>query len=316
MIVRQEQTRRPHSELPAHFGADPNFRSRTSGFTLLEVLLAVAIVGLILVTVYGALSRTMFSKQVAEERAELFANGRDVVLRMASEIEAALTPPSGDRIYFRGGTNGDVPSLEFVAMNRGGYGLNRVRPGRVLIAYTLDPLPNRRDVFALRREEHLFAALLAEADGITSEMTAEEEENPAPTAIATYLLDCPELAGEIDIPGTCTPVSGLTFRYFDDFSGEWREDWDSTQDDLLQRLPAAIEISLFLLDERGAVRDFTTIVDLPLARGQPTPNPDGSIGEDDELDDDADDDELDEDEDEDDEDDSVGGSLPRGAGHR
>jgi hypothetical protein len=272
---------------------------------------------LILTTVYGALSRTMFSKQVAEERAELFANGRDVVLRMASEIEAALTPPSGDRIYFRGSANGEVPSLEFVAMNRGGYGLNRVRPGRVLIAYTLDPLPNRRDVFALRREEHLFAALLAEADGITSEVTDEEVENPAPTAIATYLLDCPELAGGIDIPGTCTPVAGLTFRYFDDFRGEWREDWDTTQEELEQRLPAAVEIALFLLDERGAVRDFSTIVDLPLARGQPTPRPDGSIGEDEDLDDgdDLDDDDPDDDGADDDEDGAIGGRS-RGAGSR
>jgi hypothetical protein len=104
----------------------------------------------------------------------------------------------------------------------------------------------------------------------------------------------------------------LTFRYFDDFAGGWREDWDSTQEDLLQRLPAAVEISLFLLDERGAVRDFTTIVDLPLARGQPTPRPDGTIGDDDELDDDDltgggndDGDELE------DEDGSTGGSPPQ-----
>jgi prepilin-type N-terminal cleavage/methylation domain-containing protein len=289
-----------------------NSRGRASGFTLIEVLLAVAMVGIILTTVYGALSRTMFSKQVAEERAELYANGRDVVLRMAGEIETALTPPSGDRIYFRGIANGEVPSLEFVAMNRGGYGLNRVRPGRVLIAYTLDPLPNRRDVFALRREEHLFAALLAEADGITSEVTdqEQEEENPAPTAIATYLLDCPEVSGEINIPGTCTPVAGLTFRYYDDFNGGWREDWDSTQEDLEQRLPAAVEISLFLLDERGAVRDFTTIVDLPLARGQPTPGPDGSIGDDDEPDDDDDPSGDDDDDPDDDEDDGSSGGAP------
>jgi prepilin-type N-terminal cleavage/methylation domain-containing protein len=298
-----------------------NSRGHASGFTLIEVLLAVAMVGIILTTVYGALSRTMFSKQIAEERAELYANGRDVVLRMAGEIETALTPPSGDRIYFRGSANGEVPSLEFIAMNRGGYGLNRVRPGRVLIAYTLDPLPNRRDVFALRREEHLFAALLAEADGITSEITdqEEEEENPAPKAIATYLLDCPEVSGEIDIPGACTPVAGLTFRYFDDFVGEWREDWDSTAEGMEQRLPAAVEISLFLLDERGAVRDFTTIVDLPLARGQPTPRPDGSVGDDeDELDDEDDLEDGGEDDDDPDDDDGStgGGPLPRSGGRR
>src|SRR3989304_519067 len=95
---------------------------RQRGFTLIEILLALVILGIILTTVYGALSRTLFSKNVAEERGELFANGRDAVLKMASEIEAAMPPPSGDRIYFRGsGGQGQVPSLEFVAMNPGTY---------------------------------------------------------------------------------------------------------------------------------------------------------------------------------------------------
>lgn len=259
-----------------------NSRGTASGFTLLEILLAVAIVGLILTTVYGALSRTMFSKQVAEGRAELFASGREAVLRMANEMEAALTPLSGDRNYFRGSVDGDIPTVEFITMNRGGYGAKRVRPGRILVVYTLRPLPNRRDVYTLVREEHDFQVLLDEVDGITREPVDEEVENPAPPSIATQLLDCEELPGAIDIPGNCTLVAGLTFRYYDDLTGSFREDWDSFQEgDMYSRLPSAVEIRLFLLDERGAVRDFTTIVDLPLARGQPTPNPDGSIGEDD-----------------------------------
>ena len=63
-------------------------------------------------------------------------------------------------------------------MNRGGYGMNRVRPGRVLVAYSLDPLPKRKGQFALRREEYLYAAMLAEADGVelpTAGRTGEEE---------------------------------------------------------------------------------------------------------------------------------------------
>ena len=246
---------------------------RPSGFTLLEILLAVTILGILLTTVYGALSRTLYSKEVAEERAELFSSGRQAVLKMGSDLEAALHPNSGDRVYFRGiGGAGNVPSVEFVAMNRGGYGLNRVRPGRVLIAYTLDPIPERRDLFALRREEFLFAAMLAEADGI--ELPAkEDEEDAAPTAIANYLLDCSTLPDDIILPGSCIRVVGLRFRYFDEMVGDWREEWDSTQEATFERLPAAVEIALILADERGAEHDFTTIVDVPLARGQPTPRP-------------------------------------------
>jgi prepilin-type N-terminal cleavage/methylation domain-containing protein len=248
-----------------------------SGFTLLELLLAVVILGLVLTTVYGALSRTEDSKHRAEERAELYSAGRQAVLRMASDIESALPPPSGDRIYFRGTHGvGSAPEMHFVTMNRGGYGMQRVRPGRVLIVYSLDPLPNRRDQYALRREEYLYAAMLAEADGVEQQPTSLESENgneeeEAPTAQATYLLDCPDLPNELNLPGACLPALSLSFRYYDETVGDWREEWDSTTDAALGRLPAAVEIALVLADENGGAHEFTTIVDLPLSRGQPTP---------------------------------------------
>jgi len=250
------------------------FDRRARGFTLIELLLAIVILGLVLATVYGALSRTEASKHKAEERAELFSGGRQAVLRMASDIEAALPPPAGDRIYFRG-VHDAPPEMHFVAMNRGGYGLQRVRPGRVLIVYSLDPLPNRHGQFALRREEYLYAAMLAEADGVEQELAEEEEgeDEAAPTAQATYLLDCPDTANELNLPGVCLPVVAMSFRYFDETVGDWRDEWDSTTDAMLGRLPSAVEIGLVLADENGGEHDFTTIVDLPLARGQPTPQP-------------------------------------------
>lgn len=249
------------------------------GFTLLEVLIAVVIAGILLVTVYGSVTQTLRSKEIAEERAELFASGRDAVLRMADEIEAALPPSAGDRILFRGESGmGTAPtgSIEFVAMNRGRYGASRVRPGQVYISYSLDPIPKQRDLFALRREEHLFAALLAAADGV--EFGSPDEEETGPTAVASYLLDCPDLPGEIRLPGNCVRVAGLRFRYYDDLNAAWLESWDTTQEDVYPRLPAAVEITLFLEDENGVIDEFMTIVDLPLARGQPTPRP-GEVGQ-------------------------------------
>ncbi len=234
-------------------------------------MLAIVILGLLMATVYGALSRTSFSKQIAEERAELFSSGRQAVLKMASDIEGALPPPSGDRIYFRGSGAGSAPTIEFVAMNRAGYGANRVRPGRVLIAYSLDPLPGGQRSFALRREEYLYATMLAEADGIELP-PPEEGEEAAPTAQATYLLDCPNVPDELDLPGSCMRVTGMRFRYYDELVRDWRDEWDSTQQDTLGLLPAAVEVALLVADKDGYEQDFGTIVDLPLARGQPTPD--------------------------------------------
>ena len=252
----------------------PTSARGNAGFTLLELLLAIVILGLLLATVYGALSRTTFSKEIAEDRAELYSDGRQAVLKMAGDIEGALPPPSGDRIYFRGGGGaGQAPTIEFVAMNRGGFGMNRVRPGRVLIAYSLDPLNGKQQgAFALRREEYLYAAMLAEADGGALPTPAEGEDS-APTAQASYLLDCPNVADDLNLPGSCTRVTSLRFRYYDEVVRDWRDDWDSTQDATFNRIPAAVEITLLIADKDGHEHDFSTIVDLPLSRGQPTASP-------------------------------------------
>ena len=70
------------------------------GFTLLEVLVATAILGLVMTAVYGVVARTLMATQRSEARAELFADGRELVLRLADEIEGAL-PPSTN-VYFLG----------------------------------------------------------------------------------------------------------------------------------------------------------------------------------------------------------------------
>lgn len=248
---------------------------RVRGFTLIEILIALMIASIILVTVYGALSRTLFSKGLAESRAELFAAGREATLRMADEIQAALPPQYGDRVVFRGVKGPGTPptdSLQFIVMNRGGYGVSRVRPGLVLVEYSLEPLPNRRQQFRLRRDEELFAALLAEADGSPMPTDPTDPNYPGPVSVPMPLLDCDESPAEINIPGNCTRVVGLQFRYIDD-GGTWRDSWDSTAENDATGgvLPAAVQLTLWIADDQGGIHDFTTAVDLPLAQGQRTP---------------------------------------------
>ena len=256
---------------------NPKPERGTAGFTLLELLLAVVILGLITATVYGALARTESSKRIAESRSELYSAGRQAVLKMAGDIEAALPPPSGDRIYFRGTHGvGSPPEIHLVTMNRGGFGMNRVRPGRVLVVYGLTPLPQRRGQYALLREEYLYKAMLDKADGVEAQQSfglEGDEEDAAPTEQASFLLECPDVQDDLDLPGSCLPVTGLVFRYYDESVGDWRDEWDSTVDNsaTFGRLPAAVEITLRLADEDGDEHPFYTVVDLPLARGQPTP---------------------------------------------
>ncbi len=261
-------------------------RSWTSrGFTLMEVLLAVFIFGFISLTVYGVLSRAIHARIVGEERAELYAMGRETLLKIADDLEGALLPSyqSGRNDFF-----GEAESVLFVAMNRGGYGQGRVRPGRVRINYAL-VTSDDQDYPALIRREEDYQHVLDEADGVTRQEDdtrfdlddTNDVEVPIESTVA--LLECPPGAELSGLPGSCARVAGMRFRFYDDAFEEYREYWEVFEEGGATegRLPAAVEIVLVLLDENGGEHEFHTVVDLPLARANPTPG---------ELEDDADDD--------------------------
>jgi general secretion pathway protein J len=232
------------------------------GFTLLEILVATAILGIVMLTVYGVLARALYAKNHSEERAELYAAGREAVLRMADELEGALPPTAGVDINFIGVPGTDrVPSdaVQFVMVIRRAFGASQNRGGRALVSYSLDPIKDTQSLFALRRQEEMLTTEPAPEDA-DADPTAEGAQPTPPAAIAAHLLD---------------QVAGLRFRYLDPETGDWVDSWDTTvpppPPQVRRGLPGAVEITLFLADNEGGIHDFGTIVDLPLANIVPTP---------------------------------------------
>ncbi|MBP1683999.1 MAG: gspJ [Deltaproteobacteria bacterium] len=231
------------------------------GFTLIEIMIATTILGIIMLTVYGVLSRALYAKNHSEDRAELYASGREVVLKIADELEGALPPTAGRNIGFIGipGT-GRTPSdaVQFALVVRRLYGVSQNRGGRALVSYSLDPMQNTRSLFALRRQEQLLTDVAT--DDLNADSVDEAAAAPAPVAFAAYLLD---------------QVAGLRFRYLNPQGGEWTDSWDTTVQVPTGQppigLPGAVEVTLFLADSQGGVHDFSTIVDLPLYAPPPTP---------------------------------------------
>jgi hypothetical protein len=219
---------------------------------------AVAILGIVLTTVYGVLSRAIIAKNHSEERAELYAAGRETVLRIADEIEGALPPTAGNNCIFVGTPgNGRVPtdSVLFVSVVRHDYPGTQNRGGRALVSYSLDPVESTPGLFALRRQEQL---LIEPAPDETTDDSGAPP--PPPQPLAAYILD---------------QVAGLRFRYLDPQSGGWVDRWDTSgpvaPDAVPPTLPGAVEVRLFIADEEGGIHDFGTIVDLPLMALAPTP---------------------------------------------
>ena len=238
-------------------------KSSERGFTLIEVIVATAILGLVMTTIYGVLTRTLMATRHAEARAELFASGREQVMRMADEIEGALPPTR--IVYFIGEHRGSTPPTDaigfYTIVNRAFGGGHRLG-GLAFVSYSLDE--TKDGWFALRRQEELLANPGSAAgddrfgDDFDDSYPSAELARPEPIINSVHLID---------------RVAGLRFGYIDPETGELVEAWDTSTPDSenrLRNLPGAVSITLFLADERGGIHDFSTIVDLPLAR-YPTP---------------------------------------------
>jgi len=246
-----------------------NQRSSSRGWTLLELLVAVTILAIVLTTVYGALSRTLTQKGYAEDRAELYSVGREAAMKIAEDLEAALPPNATAGISFFGISRGERPpndAVQFSINVHSGLRAAVLSSGRSTVSYSLVPMAENPNVFELLRDEMPFALMMPEAD----ENAPSDSPQPSPPVRRANLLlektDCAEQR-------FC--LVGMRLRYLDAQTGAWVSEWDSTKQETLNRLPAAAEIALFLSDNNGNVHDFTTIVDLVLAPGIPTPTPGG-----------------------------------------
>jgi len=265
---------------------------RGRGFTLIEVVVALGIFGIITVTLYGTFSRTLRSKAIAEERAEVTRVGRSAVSRMADEIGSAFYPKSlpGTAIFrvLQGGTDeAPLDSLVFTALSARPAGLEGRGTDQRMLAYFF-----ARDRSGLRRDRRTGGSMTGAAasnagggdDGFSRtsdrgrvDLLADDADDyfaafgptPVPplgtvphrllrreaTMIERRALDAARASVFVD------DVASLTFEFFN--GTDWVELWDSEEANA--RLPRAVRIDLALYDTAGAIHHFTTAVDLPLS---------------------------------------------------
>ncbi len=207
------------------------------GFTLLEVLVASAILSLVLAALYSVFSHTLASKRLAEERADRSRSARIVLLRMGEDLQASLP-------FTRGNSRFSGKTRRANAFPEGELSF-------VSFAHT--------PVSSAGRESDL-------------------------NEVGYALLSDPELVGSYHLvrrvnldPGVADPaadrgpnreeypllsrIRGLRFRFFD--GRAWREEWG--QDDTRDKLPRAVEATLYMQNSQEEVAEFSTVIDLPLA---------------------------------------------------
>ena len=283
---------------------------RRGGFTLLEVMMALTIFGIVALTVYGTFARTLRSKQLAEEHAELTQEGRSAVARIADELASAYYPDGANdiRIFrsLRGGTDAlPLDSISFSALSSRPAGIYGHDSDQRVISYFFPELRDGRRDHGARNDRPNFERdsrttagsdvgrpLRDDGRGAAGNIGDDEAEDffaafgarhaPVLGVHPERLLRREALMSSRQALDAATPtaflddVASLAFRFHNGV--EWLDTWDSEDRANYRPLPRAAEIDLGLYDAAGGIHHFVTAVDLALAdpRSGPRSSPSGA----------------------------------------
>jgi general secretion pathway protein J len=215
-------------------------RPAAAGFTLLEVMLALAIMGFITATIWGTFSQTAKVKQRMESAQERTHTLRLALTRMTRELEMAylsgseLTFNQERRTMFVATPHADMDELRF-----SWFGHQRLRhdspeADSAVVMYYAESDPQDPGVMNLMRRE-------------TRRL---EMKDPQTIPGEAYIL--------------CPNITRLKFSFYDFIKREWREDWTTMGVDGRQYVPTHIRISLTVVDEKGEQITFTSAARLQM----------------------------------------------------
>ena len=227
-----------------------NRRSPPQGFTLAEVLIAIAIFALLVSIIMGSFSGVFsHTEKLAVERANN-AMARSCLMRMTADLSNAYVRKSP---FFSQPETGQEPSLyRFVAKEAANDGDKEVRLQFASRAHV--------DLSGARRQGIAIIRYYLEA--------ADQSANPTFRLRRQDVLstvDADELPEPQNDPIICQNVRALQLEYID-AEGESSEDWDSESADFNYATPRAVRIRLELVGVSGRATVFQTVVTLPLWR--------------------------------------------------
>jgi general secretion pathway protein J len=206
-----------------------------SGFTLVEVLLAIGIVVTITTLLWSSFSSTLRIKRNTEEMADRYHTIHLALDRMARDLNLAYL------------SQNELPSV----IDRRTY-------------FTYQPGMQTRLDFSYMGHQHLYRDSREGDTAIVSYYVAPDPEDRRRTHLwrreSRRLVTQPELSktsGEAFV--VCPDVVSLGARFFDARQNDWRDDWNTTTaDGQPNRLPSRVHLELLVKDDRGVNAAFST----------------------------------------------------------
>jgi prepilin-type N-terminal cleavage/methylation domain-containing protein len=226
--------------------------SRTSGFTLIEVALALGILSVMVLLNYNMITTLVESKMEIDDQRDSVFVANSVLARLTRELQLASKdpklPPGCDNAGSNptqrqaaallseaaGQSGGRGQRLIFSSKEAGQYIHNgNSHSGAVQISYLVEEDPDQKGV---------------ENPGLL--LVRDEIPNRPPFDVA-----CKDA---IRFPITNRLVN-ISYKFFDKRSNDWSDTWEGTK---ASSLPDIIQFTLWLKSDKGRVTSYTTAVKL------------------------------------------------------
>jgi prepilin-type N-terminal cleavage/methylation domain-containing protein len=246
----------------------PHKKASQSGFTLIEVILAIAILGVMFTLNYQILRGIVTAKELVEDRRDAMYIANSLITRLSRELQLAVAIPRRHRLFncpespigaqqqelpppdaqsegegssqfFLGASKENGSSVQFMAKGAGQQTADASgQTGVVMLKYSVVQDPERR-------AERNAPLMLIRSETPSS---------------GQLLKDC---AHEMRFPITANLIS-FNMRFFDSKMKTWIEEWDVQRS---SRLPNIIEFTVSLITPKGNRVTHTSAVRVTSADG-------------------------------------------------
>lgn len=202
---------------------------RQEGFTLLEVLVAIAIFAVIIVTLFSSYTGSLRLMKAAEPQADLYRQARVTLSRIADDLESAYYINGEDDLFAGVNEVVDLRDADFLTFK-----------SRAHISFTIESSPVGVTVISYYVEE-------------------------ADDGLILFRSDTPVYAKQPDEKSQgiilCDRMAGINFQYFD-AEGDSYDEWSLTDEARDGKLPSRVSIQLLLngIDQKSPILTFTTSV--------------------------------------------------------
>ncbi len=257
---------------------------REGAFTLIEILVALAVFSIALTAIYGSFASALANKERAEAQAQVFRSGRLAISRMAEDLQAAFYPDTGKaaprqtkaKPLFRSLHFGDedrpLDSIVFSTLSSRPTGVAGRETDQRVVTYFFPVEATSKWLEKDDSRAILFGGASRELLEMGKEMGGQRplgEKNRPFTLLRREITPIGEEPGDTQgaVSVFVENVAWLRLRFHD--GEKWIPEWDSEEANVFAPLPRAVEISLALYDSEQAVQLFSTAVTIPMAHTHP-----------------------------------------------